>query len=435
MNFRIPSAVRPFRWFALCTGLAAADAVPPADALDRLVRSAVTSNPEVRLYESALDEARARRESAARPAPPELAGSAGSQQVRDTAGRFAGEGIAWSVGVSQTFEWPGRLGLRKSIADGDVALATLGLERFRAALAGKVRTSALGLADAEEKARATGEVAGRIRELREVLLQRDPAGVSPQLELRILDATELTLRRRSSAAALEAETARRDLRLLIGGTNSPEIPALSTSAGPLPPAPSAAELYGAALTNSFELRTRVAELGQQGLRVALSRNERGPAFTVTPQFREEPAGGRNQLFEVGVSFPLPLWQNQRPRIAAEAARLEQARTLVEIARRTLERDVATARSAYESRRIELGRWSPESVAEFGASAALADRHYRLGAVTVAVYVEMQRQYLDAVEALLDTRREAVAAAGEIEALTGVPVLRAARDINPAETTR
>jgi outer membrane protein, heavy metal efflux system len=156
---------------------------------------------------------------------------------------------------------------------------------------------------------------------------------------------------------------------------------------------------------------------------------------VTPQFREEPAGGRNQFLELGVSFPLPLWQNQKPRIAAEAARLEQARTLVEIARRTLERDVSTARSAYESRRIELGRWSPESVAEFGAAAALADRHYRLGAVTVTVYVEMQRQYLDAVEALLDTRREAVAAAGEIEALTGVPVLRAARDINPAETTR
>ena len=85
-------------------------------------------------------------------------------------------------------------------------------------------------------------------------------------------------------------------------------------------------------------------------------------------------------------------------------------------------DVHAAHRAYESRREELGRWSPDSVAEFRSAATLADRHYRLGAVTVNVYVEMQRQYLDAVEALLDTRREAITAAGDIETLTGVPLL-------------
>jgi cobalt-zinc-cadmium efflux system outer membrane protein len=38
---------------------------------------------------------------------------------------------------------------------------------------------------------------------------------------------------------------------------------------------------------------------------------------------------------------------------------------------------------------------------------------------VTTYVELQRQYLEAVEALLETQREALVVAGEIESLTGL----------------
>ena len=54
-------------------------------------------------------------------------------------------------------------------------------------------------------------------------------------------------------------------------------------------------------------------------------------------------------------------------------------------------------------------------------AELVDRHYRLGAVAIATYVEMQKQALDALDALLDTRREALAAAQDLELTTGTPL--------------
>ena len=57
--------------------------------------------------------------------------------------------------------------------------------------------------------------------------------------------------------------------------------------------------------------------------------------------------------------------------------------------------------------------------EFRKAAELADRHYRLGAVPIAIYVELQKQYLEAVEALLDTRREALEAGQQIQLLTGL----------------
>ena len=63
------------------------------------------------------------------------------------------------------------------------------------------------------------------------------------------------------------------------------------------------------------------------------------------------------------------------------------------------------------------KWRPESVAEFRSAAALADRHYRPGAVPLASYVELQKPYLEAVQALLDTRREALEAGQQFQVLT------------------
>ena len=49
---------------------------------------------------------------------------------------------------------------------------------------------------------------------------------------------------------------------------------------------------------------------------------------------------------------------------------------------------------------------------------------RLGAVPVSTYVELQKQYFEAVESLLDTKKEALEAAQNLELLTGLraPVL-------------
>src|SRR6185369_9105202 len=101
-------------------------------------------------------------------------------------GGLSAEGIAWSASVMQPFEWPGRLGLRKAIANRDLELAELGYVRFKVALAGRVRTLSDGLFAAQETAAAAREVAERFNALREVLVQRDPAGVTPLLETRVI---------------------------------------------------------------------------------------------------------------------------------------------------------------------------------------------------------------------------------------------------------
>jgi cobalt-zinc-cadmium efflux system outer membrane protein len=179
-------------------------------------------------------------------------------------------------------------------------------------------------------------------------------------------------------------------------------------------------LLAMARTNNFELRVRSAELAQQGFRVALAKNERFPPIRVGPSFSEENAFEREQIIGLGVSFPLPLWNRNAGNIEAAAARQVQAETSLLVAQREVERRVIESAAIYESKVREMGKWRANATEHFRQAAELADRHYRLGAVPVSTYVELQKQYLEAVEGLLETKKEALEAAQNLELLTGAP---------------
>ena len=73
---------------------------------------------------------------------------------------------------------------------------------------------------------------------------------------------------------------------------------------------------------------------------------------------------------------------------------------------------------YETKLREMQKWRPDAVQHFKQAAELADRHYRLGAVPISTYVELQKQYLEAVESLLETKQAALVATAQLELLAG-----------------
>ena len=386
---------------------------------EALVAEALAKHPELRFYEAEVAAAKAGRRTAGKLADPELTGTVGKNRVRDAAGNLSGEGVAWSVGLMQQFEWPGRIGLRKAIANQNVTLAELGLARFKTALTGRVRTLAYSLGAAQEQAEASHEVAERLRALREVLVQRDPAGLTPLLETRIIEATELIAQRNASEAELAVANALIELNQLRG--LGPDTPLTVATATPtFHPIPTLDSLLAAARTNSFDLRLRTSELEQQGFRVGLARNERYPTFTVGPTFSEENSSDRQRIVGLAVSVPLPLWNNKRADVDLAKARQAQAEASLTAAQRELDRQIATAARTYDSKLAALARWRGDAIAHFRDAADTADKHYRLSAVPVSTYVELQRQYVDAVNALLATRREALEVAAQLETLTGLP---------------
>ena len=391
-----------------------------AMSLDAIVAEALDKNPELDFYEAEITAAKAGRKSAGALANPELSGGIGQKRVN--AGNISAEGVAWSASLIQPFEWPGRIGLRKAIANRDIELAELGRERFKIALAGRVRSLGYGLFAAQEKAAAAGEVAERFKALREVLVQRDPAGLTPLLESRVIEATELNAQRKASDASLAAQAALLELNQLRGVPTESEF-VISKTQLDFRPSSEKESLLATARTNNFELRMRAVDLAQQGFRVKLAKNERYPALAIGPTFSEERVGDdREQIIGVGVSVPLPLWNRNGANITTAKARQHQAEISFNLAQRDIERQVITAALTYETKLREMGKWRPDSVQHFKDAAELADRHYRLGAVPISTYVELQQQYLEAVESLLDTKREALEAAAQLEQLTGLSPL-------------
>jgi len=385
--------------------------------VETLVAEALSSNPELKFYEAEIDIAKSARRVAQAWENPELSASVGRRTVR--AGGLNSEGIAWSVSLLQPFEWPGRLSLRKAIANREIQLAELGMERFRIALGGQVRTRAFELFAAQEKEMAARDVAERIRSLREVVVQRDPAGLTPLLETRVIEATELNAQRRASDALLARQRALLDLNRLRGLPPETTIHVASAALA-FRPLTNRTWLVALAETNNFELRFRQAELEQQEIRVQLTRNERFPTLALGPTFSEENAGGeRERMAGIAVTLPLPIWKRNAGEIGAATSRQVQAEVSLRMFQRELESRIAAAASAYEIKRREMLNWRPDSIRHFQEAAELADRHYRLGAVSVSTYLELQKQYLEAVEGLLETQHEALSAALEIELLTGL----------------
>lgn len=405
----------------------AARAAEPVD-IEQLVADALAHNPELKFYEAEIALARGQQRVSASWDNPELSAELGRKSVRDFAGNRLGDGAIWSVSLSQRVEFPGRLALRKAIADRQVELAELGLEQFRTALANEVRLLGYQLLAARQRSDAAQEVAKRFQDLLDVLVQRDPAGIAPLLDTRIIEANALSLARRARQAVEEHHHALTRLNQLRGAPNHAPI-SIAPREIRLGPLPELAELHALARTRNFALRARTAELEQQGFHVQLARNERWPAITLTPYVAGEHASDRQREFGLGVSVPLPLRQRQRGSEAAAEARRAQAEVALTVALRDVERAVEENVHAYLAQQEEIARWRDDSVGRFREAAELGDQHYRLGALSISTYTELQKQYLDALDALLGTQADALATRAALEQLTGADLSTVA---DPAE---
>lgn len=388
---------------------------------DALVRQALEKNPEVIFYAAGIAAAKGGLKTAGTIRNPEFNTQAGYKNTRNKSGDTLGDGAAFSLSVQQTFEYPGRIALRRTIAKGDVELAELHFEQFRLTLAARVRTLAYSLLIAQKKSAAAREVADRFQTLTDVLAQREPAGVTPLLETRIIDATTLTLRRQEREAALAVKTANAELNQLRG---QPVDTPLELSGGQFGFVEASLQtLLAAARKNAFDIRIREAELAQQGFKVSLSKNERYPAIAIGPFYSQENAADKEQQVGIGVSVPLPFWDRNAGNIETSKAREQQAQASLLTTEREVERRVAQSTAIFQAKREEIDKWQADTVARFRETAELADRNYLLGSVPISIYVETQKQYLEALGAVHDIKKDALQAAQELEILTGLKLYK------------
>lgn len=390
----------------------------PAISLDALTQDVIANNPERQFYQRQIDAAGVERQAAGRWADPEAVVEFGQRRANDiTSGALTGEGITYAVSVVQPIEFGGRIALRRAIAERQVALAKIGLQQFDATLAARVRSLGYGLFAADEKATAARTVAARMRTLARVIVSRDPAGPAPQLEASSLQASAIGAERSAAAADAEANSILYELNQLRGAPFAARIRIIRPDMA-LPALPAGTMLAANATANNFELKALRAQFEQQGLRVDLARKARIPTVSVGPYYDRARSDIRETNYGVRLSTSIPLWNRQAGDVAVEEGKQAQANATLINAERRIARDVFDQAAQYEAKREALAKWDGDSARRFAAAAEDADRNYRLGAIPLTTYTQMQQAYVEATNAVLDTRREAIEALLQLRALNG-----------------
>jgi outer membrane protein, heavy metal efflux system len=387
------------------------------ETLEALVAEALTNNVELNLYSGEIAAAKGGLRTAGANRNPEFTAQTGYKTARDNSGT-SGSGGTLALSLNQTFEYPGRIALRMAIANGDIQLAEIRLEQFRISLAARVRGLIGGVLIAQEKNAALRGIADRLEALSQVLGQRDPSGVTPALEARIIEGQALALRRQEREAELAAKIPLMELNQLRG---KPVTAALQLPTTPIifTQPPRLLSLLDHARANAVENRIRQAELAQQRFKVSLSKNERYPAITVGPFYSYEKSVDREQQAGIGISLPLPFWDRNAGNIETSKAREEQARANLLATQRDVERRVAENAAIFQTKCEEIAEWEAKTSQKFREAAESADQNYRLGAVPISVYVETQKQYVEIIGVLLGLKKDALQAAQELEILTGL----------------
>ena len=386
--------------------------------LDALVAEALARNPELNVYRTEIAAAKGERRAAGEWPNPEGFTELGTKIIRDYHGNTLGEGVLWTISATQTFEYPGRVTLRKAIANRQIALAEVGLEGFRSALAARVRAAAFRAALGRAKADAASDVAKRFDDLATMLSQRPTAGVAQQADVRIIEASAITLKRRPLEGQREMQSAIYELNQLRGARIDAPL-ALPHTDLTLRPLPQVATLLFTARERNYDIRARVVELEQQGYKVQLALNERWPAVKVGPFAHNERADTNEYLFGVGATLPLPLWNRNTGKIASEKARTAKVEAELTALVRDVERKIADAEFIYRSRRDEADNLQKSILPQMRQAAEAADRNYRDGAVPISTYTELQKQYLDSIDAFTAAQAAAIDARQQLEQLTAM----------------
>jgi cobalt-zinc-cadmium efflux system outer membrane protein len=382
-----------------------------------LIEEAYQKNPNVRFYEQEIAAARGDRRTAGTWPNPDLSGQIGGKIYNSLGGQYLGTGPVWTVSLTQTFEFPGRVTLRKAIADKQIALARIGLEEFRLSLRNRIEVLCYRLLAAQDRAAVAKEVAQRFRDLIALLVQREPGGASPLIEMRILEGHAATLNRRATQAQIELQTAQFELNLLRGVSMNLPV-AVARQNVNLPTLPDSGQLIARADGRNFDLRTRRTELEQQGFRMRLAHNEQGPSVKLGPYTAGEHVVDSKRELGLSLSMPLPFWNQARGSEESAKARLNQAEVSLDTAMREVEQKIMAAANSYKKELKKLGENTPQLLGQLRDAAKLADDNYRLGVLPISTYTEIQSQYLEGTDAVLNSRLDALRYLADLEYLSG-----------------
>jgi outer membrane protein, heavy metal efflux system len=323
-----------------------------------------------------------------------------------------------TLGLSQRLELGGKRTARLGSASHNASVAGLDFEAARLDLAREVVTA---LADATASARIADVEQERVRLAAQSLRAvnaRVEAGKEALLQTRRAEVARTTAEIAAERARREAETALRNLAVLMGAARVELAPRQIwfEDIGPEPRAPLPADPL-ARLENNPDLARLDAVIAQRRADVTLQRANAVPDVTLqggVRRFQE----GRETAFVAGVSVPLPFSDRNQGGIARANAELTRAEAEAERGRQALAASLVAAEL-----RMQLAWRSVQSLRRTALPAAsqavgFASGGYAEGKFGFLDVLDAQRSLFDARAQLNDAFREFHTRRAEVERLRG-----------------
>ena len=305
------------------------------------------------------------------------------------------------LNLRQQLEWSGR-SARIASAENTAEAARARTAADSARLALQVTEAYVEAAAAETRRRRLEQVTRVFRRADSSMAERRDEGDASGYATRRIQLERARYEQRLAAARLEAQSARRQLALLILPDE-----AASVAAEPLPeakpPSISRKEALGTALLARPEVRRWQSEVEAQQAALRAARREAWPDPSVTAGYKRQSNGFEGAF--LGIGLPLPFFDRNRGSAETEAARLQAAETQQVLARRMIRNDVRRAYAAYASTRRQSQLLRDDLLRGSGDLLRIAQTSYGEGEMTLVELLDAADAYRDARLTTIDLRAE------------------------------
>jgi cobalt-zinc-cadmium efflux system outer membrane protein len=307
---------------ALCALLPLGARAAETLTLERALELAERNNPRLAVAVAQTEAARSAILTARAYPNPETVFDAGRQRARELDVR---DGNVFILGLAQPIDLPSVREPRIRAAESGLEGSRFALQESRLALRAAVKLAYYEVVRRQAEVDLAAETQRLLEDIRRRIAVRVDVGEAPRLELTRADAEARGAANATTSARLRVTEARAQLLALIG------LPATGMGAvigtlEPPPPLPPLETLRGDMLERYPSLAQARAEVGRAQARLETERALRTPQPTLRAGVGQSP--DENQ-FLVGLSVPIPIWNQRQGQIGEAQAQLTQANALAE----------------------------------------------------------------------------------------------------------
>lgn len=324
-----------------------------------------------------------------------------------------------TVQINQLVELGGKREARMQLAQTEKASAEAGVAASQAALRYQVLVNFNELLLAQQRVDFATQTHALASQALDVANKRVQAGKVPPLEASRAQVAQANAALELEQAKSLTGVAQQNLASLWGGRGA-ELGLAQGDFAATAQAPTAEQLDQRLDDAPAMLLARRA-LEQSRAASAVERSKRVQDPTLSLGVKRAQDVGRNQVF-VGVSIPLPLFDNNAGNQLQALRKVDQAEQLLQDQRLQLQAQVFAARQQWLSSNQQVALLQSQVVPTAQSAYDLAVRGFSLGKFSFLDVLDAQRSLFDSQRLLLDQRMASHRARAEIERIFGTPAL-------------